>query len=459
MSETLSAESGKVMSVPARRALPQLIRDPYQTFVDLANRSGGDLVRIDLGFFRTYLVTQPAHVQHVLRDNAGNYTRDGGSMLWRSVRRATGDGILGEGPVWSTSRQILQPLFTPKRIEALVEGMATAIDEAVAELDEPARAGRAVDIAAELSRIVCHAVTRVFFADKISVPDAVRVVRFQDTLVTSLRTRLLLPFVPDAVPVPGDRAFREALAAIDDILMPVVRSAHRQPGDGDDVISTLGRARTPDGRPLDERRIRDDLVAMFAVATETTYAVLTWLWPILEAHPEVSRRLYEEIDRVVGNGPVGAPQLAELTYTRMVLDELLRLYPPGWLLPRRVMADDVLGGVPVKAGATVILSPYATQRLATLWDRPETFDPERFAADRARRTHRYAYYPFGGGPHQCLGQHLFFLEARLILATLLSRFRFRLRDSRMPAPKVAASLRPLERVELTLLPVQRAVPS
>ncbi|MFD1320375.1 cytochrome P450 [Micromonospora sonneratiae] len=450
-----TSELGEAKSPPPHRLLPRLARDPHQTLIDLGNQAGGALLRLDLGLFRPYLVTHPAHVQHIMRDNVGNYTRDGNSMLWRSVRRAAGDGILSEGPGWVTSRRIMQPLFTPKRIDPLIEEMASAVSDAVDELDEAARTGQPIDIAAELSRIVCHAVTRVFFADKISVPDALRLVSAQDTLVTSAKSRFLVPFMPDFVPMPGDRAFRDALHTIDELLLPVVREARRRPSDSDDVVATLGRARTEDGHELDEQRMRDDVVAMFAVTTETTYAVLTWLWPILDQHPEIADRLYDEIETVVGAAPVDRSHLPELRYTRMVLDELLRMFPPGWLLPRRVMAADVLGGVPLKPGATVILSPYVTQRMAAFWDRPEVFDPERFAPDQPKRAHRYSYYPFGGGPHQCIGAHLFSLEAQIIVATLLSRFRFRLRAPGIPVPKVAASLRVRDRVEMTLLPVKR----
>jgi cytochrome P450 len=270
--------------------------------------------------------------------------------------------------------------------------------------------------------------------------------------------RLVAPFMPWWVRLPGDRRFHAAVKSIDDIMLPVLREAVRRPGDGDDVLSTLARARTADGRPLSEKQMRDDLVSMVAVTTETTHAQLTWLWPVLANHPDVAGRLQAEIDRVVGTGPVRAEHLPELTYTRMVLEELLRLYPAGWIVPRRATAPDVLGGVRIDRGATVVLSPYATHRMSALWGpTAEAFDPERFAPERraAEGRHRYAYYPFGGGRHRCLGEHLFNLEAILIVATLLSRFRFTLTDPSIPGTRVAASLRPARRVETTLTPLER----
>ncbi|MFG3699007.1 cytochrome P450 [Micromonospora sp. NPDC047620] len=446
--------------MPLWRMLPGLLRDPLRELVALADAAQGEIVRLNVGTVRPYLVTEPAHVQHILRDNEANYTRGGQSMLWRPVRRLTGEGILSDGPKWQASRARMQPHFTAKRIDSLVDTMSRAVSEAVDELEEPARTGRWLDAGAELGRVICRAISSVFFADRVSLADQLRIVAAQDTVVTALRARLLLPFVPDAVPVPGDRALRRAIGVVDDIMLPLVRAELANPRDGDDLLAALTRARDADGRPLDERQVRDDVVASFATATETTYAVLTWLWPILDANPGIAERLYAELDEVVGaDRVISREQLGALTYTRSVVDELLRMYPAGWLLPRTALADDVIGGTRIPAGSIVVVSSYVTQRLARYWDRPDTFDPDRFRADQPRRSHRYAYFPFGGGPHQCLGMYLFNLEAPLVVATILSRYRFRLREPGMPPRQLAAALRPGKPVVLALSPVRERRPA
>ncbi|MFJ8578848.1 cytochrome P450 [Micromonospora sp. NPDC093277] len=437
--------------MPLRQILPGMLRDPARALINVGNRTEGSLVRLNLGSFRPYLVTHPRHVQHVLRDRADNYERAGDGLFWRPVKRLFGEGILGEGQIWSASRRMLQPMFTAKRVEAMIDGMAEAIRDAVDELDQPSRAGRTVDIGAEQTRIVCRAIMRVLFADKISVPDAMRVVDAQDVIATAVIPRIIVPFAPLSLPMPGDRPFRRAKRIVDDVLVPVVRATREVADEGDDVISTLWQARTEDGRQLDEQQVRNDTVAMFAATTETTINVLTWFWPHLEQQPDVADRLYAEIDRVVGDEPVRREHLSELTYTRMVLDELLRLYPIGWIIPRRAVAADVIDGIPIEAGATMAVSPLITQRMSQFWERPDEFDPERFRPERVRTRHRYAHFPFGGGPHQCLGMYLFYLEAQLILATMLSRYRFRLRRPDVPGLRLAAALRPRHRVELTLL--------
>jgi cytochrome P450 len=422
--------------------------------VDFGTESGGEVVRLNLGTFRPYLVTHPEHLQQILRDST-TYIRDGESMLWRPIRRAVGDAILvTEGELWESSRDTLQPLFTAKRVETLVDRMTVAIIEAVEALDEPARTGQAVDAMALMSQVVCQATTRVLFGQKIPVSDALQIFAHLGTITRTMVPRLLAPGVPYSIPLPGDRAFRHAAKSIDALVLPIIRKERANPGDGDDIIATLCRPRA-NGLQASEEQIRSDVVAMFSTATETTIGVLSWLWPVLEKHPEVATRLYAEIDEVVGHGPVQRAHIPEMRYSRMVLDEMLRLWPAGWTIPRTAVGEQVLGGVQIEAGATILISPYATQRMAAFWDRPEVFDPERFSPDRPKRQYRYSYFPFGGGPHQCIGQYLFLLEAPIIMATLLSRFRFRLGRPADLKARLGASLRPSPNT-LTLLPRDRS---
>jgi cytochrome P450 len=238
-------------------------------------------------------------------------------------------------------------------------------------------------------------------------------------------------------------------------MYPWIQEARANLDDDRDILSVLCRARSEEIGESGDRKIRDDLVSMYAASTETTATVLSWVWVALDAHPDKAAKVYEEIDRVVGEGPFNLSHLPDLRYLRMFLYELLRLYPSGWLLPRRVVDTESIGGVTVKAGSTVVLSPYLTHRLEEFWDRPLDFEPERFAPENEERRHRYAYFPFGGGPHQCLGQHLFMLEAQLFVAGILSRFRPVLKTSRPVTPRLATSLRPKQKIKLGFVPVGR----
>lgn len=452
--------SAAVESSPARtakkfrfyRTLPRLIRDPLAEIEQVGQISGEELPQIDFGVFKAYVAVHPDHVQHVLRDNSENFLRAG--TFWRPLHRLFGDSILGEGPDWDLSRRTLQPVLTARHVSSLAERMATTIGEAVDTLDEPARKGQPIEAMPAMTQIVHRTVLRIFFGSKISEAENARLAPAFESIATAVAFRFLLPFLPESIPVPGDRAFKQGVQTFDDVLFPLVRRYQAEDDGEFDFFSVLCRAQEADGGEVTERWVRDNLVALFATGTETTAGALTWLWPLLDAHPQVADRLYAELDDVVGSGPVRPDHLQELPYTRQVVQELLRLYPVGWLFPRTAAAAASVGGVPLKAGDTVLLSPFLTQRLEQFWERPLEFDPGRFSTERTKgvRRHRYSYFPFGGGPHQCIGMHVFNMEAELIIASVLSRFRPAACTKVPLRPRIGATLRPQQPVEVTLRP-------
>ncbi|MFC7382746.1 cytochrome P450 [Sphaerisporangium rhizosphaerae] len=423
------------------------MRDPVNMLAELGRESAGGIVRLPVGTPSIYLVSHPDDVQHVLRGNWENYQRQG--MFWRPLQRLLGASVLDDGAAWQSSREILQPLFTARYVASLAEQMAAAVDERIAELEPYAASGRSFDAGEELADVVNQTVIKVLFAGRLSREGGRRLSPAYDRAARSIAFRLLLPSMPYSVRLPGDRAFMDAVQRIDDVVLPMIRQDRDRRRSGTDVFSTLVRAREEQG--AGERQVRDDVVSVYGAAAESTATTLTWLWATLAAHPEVASGLYEEVGRVVGDGPVRASHLPELGYTKMVLQELMRLRPAGWLFPRMAKRADLVGGVQIEAGAQVLITPYATHRLDEFWERPLEFDPERFAPGRQERRHRYAYFPFGGGPHQCLGRHLFDMAAPLIVAALLSRFRPVVRGGGPFTPAAAGSLRPKERVELALV--------
>jgi cytochrome P450 len=444
-----STSPRKLVTIPVHRTLPRLARDPLRGFERIGSDSGGALVRLHLGLTRPYLATHPDHVQHILR-NPQVYRREG--MMWEPIRRLEGDGIAGEGPSWQTSRRILQPQFTAKNILQLLEPMTLAVSEAIDDLAARAVASGPLDVATEMTRIMHRVLIRVFFGDRISLGDADRLGEAISTAFVSLGSRMLLPFVSDSVPLPGDRAFRRAVKTVDELMYPHILACREQGGDGDDLVAFLARAVDEHGAELDNKRVRDDVVAMFVAGTETTALALTWLWLLIDAHPHVAQRLRDEVAGVVGHGIPSQEHLSRLTYTRMVLQETLRLYPVGWILPRTAAQRDVIDGTVLQPRATVLLSPYLTHRLEGFWADPYSFAPERFTPDREQRRHRYAYFPFGAGVHQCLGSHFFLVEGQLAVAGLLSRFRLELVGPRSLRPRATASLRPRVRAQMLLHP-------
>ncbi|MEV4113571.1 cytochrome P450 [Nonomuraea sp. NPDC049695] len=441
--------------VPFYRAIPRLVKDPVTELARMGTDAAGRVVRLDLGPFRPYLISHPDHVQQVLKTDWTNFVRAG--MFWRPLQRLIGeDSIFGEGEGWASARKILQPLFTARYTASLADDMADIITECVRELDDFARTGRPVDGTHQMASIVNQTIIKVLFGGRISRDTAERLAPEFATCATSIGFRLLFPFAPYSIKVPGDRAFLRSAKKIDEIVYSVIEQAQSEDNQSKEIVSALLTARREQDGTIGLRQVRDDLVNIYGAAGETTAMALTWLWSVLHDHPEVSARLQEEVDRVVGGGPVRPSHVAELRYLRMVLDELLRVYPPGWLLPRQTVADTEIGGVPIKAGSQVLVSPYTTHRLEEFWPRPTEFDPERWAGENAERRHRYSFIPFGAGPHVCLGQHLFYVQAPLVIANMLSRYRPVLANARKLTPVPGgATLRPKEMLLFRLHPIER----
>lgn len=456
MSTTLGAHSAastaSLERVPLRRLI-SLYRQggALHALESIGRMAEGAIARIDLGLFRPYLITDPAHVQHVLRDRADNYQR--GVVMWKPVSRLVGNGISSEGPLWRSSRQVLARVFSAQYISHFTERMAEAINAAADDLLARA-ADQPVDVRREMNRLMHRAISLVFFDDRLSVAEIDRLGAAVSAASSSFMWRMAMPFVPNAVPMPGDRTFRRATRTVDEILRPLVAEGRKRPPGGHDVVSKLIEAREEDGTPFSDQRIRDDVVALFVSGTESTADGLTWLWVALHRYPEIAERVYAEIRSEVGDGPARPEHIRRLPYTQMFLQEVLRMHAVGWAVPRVAVDDDVIAGVPIKKGATVVLSPYLTHRDRRIWERPEEFDPERFTPERIKariqRHGRFAYFPFGGGDHVCLGEQLFKIETTLIMASLLSRARPVLRNDGPIESQLTLTVWPSRPVQMTL---------
>ena len=450
-----TATAREPRTYPAGRFLHGLLRDPLKALEEVGREAGGEITRLNLGPFRPYLITRPEHLQHVLRDNATNYRREG--LMWKPLSRLVGEPS-GADPEWPVKRRVFQSLLTGKNIATFTNEMARTIAGTVEELGDRVGPGVPVDALDALTRIVYRAILRIFIGDRLSLADADRLGdAIMVATTSSFRARMLLPFVPLAVPLPGDRAFHQAVRAVDDIVYPIVRKARRLQAkgmeeSGRDIVSLLLAARDDQGQGLGDKAIRDGIVSLFVAGTETTVTALAWLWVVLESHPNVADRLRQEIDLVVGTDQPTRSHLPELCYTKMVLQELLRVYSVGWIIPRIVAEDDVIDGVRLHGGAPLIVSPYLTHRVPDVWPEPHVFDPERFAPDRSR--HRFAYLAFGAGPHQCVGSVFFTVEAQLIVASMISRLRPALHGSARIEPQAGLTLKPRRPIEITLRPVR-----
>ena len=203
---------------------------------------------------------------------------------------------------------------------------------------------------------------------------------------------------------------------------------------------------------MSDKQLRDEILTIFLAGHETTANALTWTWYLLARHPEAEARLHDELDRVLGGRPPCFADLAELKWTRMVLEEAMRLYPPAHTISRTALGEDRIGGVRVPRGASITISIYVTHRSPNIWPEPERFDPERFAPAAVAGRHRFAYLPFGGGPRICIGSSFAMAEAQVIIAAIAQRYRLRLAPGHVVEPIGLVTLRAKSGVWVTLEP-------
>jgi cytochrome P450 len=443
--ELVRAGRGRVAPGPRGAPLVGTLRqfraDPLGFLLQVARRHG-PVARLPVGWFVVHLVSGPDGIKHVLQDHHDNFAR---RTPPHAVLRATlGNGLAtSEGDFWRRQRRLVQPAFHRARLQGFAAIMADAARALADRWVGLAAAGEPVDLAPELSRLGLQMLGRCLF--QLDLDQEARTVGA--ALLTVLHHTIdtvnaFLP-IPAAIPTPANLRFRAAVRELDRVVQDMIDERRREGGDRPDLLTMLIQARDQDtGEGMTDRQLRDEVLTLTLAGHETTANALSWTLALLSRHPDVRRRLEREVDDALGGRPPEIDDLPRLPYVRMVLEESMRLYPPAWNVPRSVVADDTIGGYQIPAGSLVVLSPWVTHRDPALWANPEGFDPERFAPGADERRPRYAYFPFGGGPHLCLGASFANLEAQIVLATLAQRVRADLVPGHALAPEPLVTVRP-----------------
>jgi cytochrome P450 len=401
--------------------LPFLLKNPLDFLSQSAARHPGAVVALRFGRQRAYLVTHPDHVEHVCAKNGRNYTKQ--DFFRRRVQPLFGDGLItSDGETWARSRRLMQPSFRPSDLARYGDLMVAAVDEELAQWKDDGPS----DFFARMLILVQKILLRAIFSSSIGPNEMAAI---HGAVAGGLKTASRAMFFPDGFPVPGTKAAQRHRQTIDDILLPLIRQHRAEPEKYDDLLSRLvgvGDDSEAPAEPLTEQQVRDEVLDLMIVGTDTTAVTLTWLFYRLALHSEVDQKVREELDTVLANRSPTFSELRQLTYMKRVISEVLRLYPPGWVIPKSTHEGDSIGGYAIEANATVILCPYVTQRMPEFWQRPLDFDPSRFSEAQSQARHRFSYYPFGGGPRLCIGNHFSFMEMQIIAAMLAQRFRPRL---------------------------------
>ena len=403
-------------------------------------------------FFHNFvLVNEPDFIEHILVTNHQNYIK--GQLTRQILQPALGNSLLiSEGDFWRRQRRIMAPAFHHQHLAQAADVMVRRARQRVGRWRPPCERGERLDIAREMMSLTMEIVAEALFSSEIanSIDELGRAVT---TLIASLGTPNPLDILgfPEWFPRWRSHRTRWALARLDKTIYDIIttrRGTHEVSGD---LLSLLLSARDEaTGEGMTDTQLRDEVITFFAAGHETTALGLTWTLYLLSRHPDIECALHDEVDRVLASGQATFADLEALPYTRMVIQEAMRLFPPVFSLSRVALADDKVGKHSIRAGSVVAISPYVTHRNPRLWKEPLRFDPERFTPDRIKTRHRFAYLPFGGGPRICIGRGFAMAEACLVLATIARAYRLRMAPGHRVEAQGRITLRPRYGLPMTL---------
>lgn len=407
----------------------------------------GDFVAYRFFNLHLYLIAHPQDVEHVLHTNHRNYTKVVAN--YGALKELVGEGLLtSEGPNWLRQRRLLQPSFVRHNLMGIGSLITDATLKMVKRWRPLSMRSQAFDLLAELSRLALEIFGRAFFSTDIS-KDAATIAEAwsaANEYFGQFNAGRFLPLVTTRLRVRSGTALRVLHRIADNIISERRRSKIEQK-------DLLHRIVGSQGGELAAGLVRDQVLTLMLTGYETTAAALCWTWYLLARTPEVQRALSAELLHSLHGKTPSVADLERLEYVRMVVEESLRLYPPAWLLLRSSIQDDEIRGCRIPKGSIVMISPYLTHRHPSFWYDPEQFLPERFGAALSERRHRFAYYPFGGGPRLCIGSELATMESRLILATVAQHYRLELVPGNKVEPQGLITLRPRYGLRVTAYPV------
>lgn len=422
-------------------SLRALKQSPLEMFSELARY--GDVVGIRVVNIRNIFINHPDLIEEVLIGHPRRYVK--GRVL-RANRHVFGEGLLtSEGDFWLRQRRLVQPAFHRAQIAAYAETMV----EYAQRMLEGWRGGEERDVHQEMTRLTLEIVVKTLF-DADVTRDAQDVGKSLELLLELGANFRRTLFIPHWMPTPTNLRIKREIAFIERILYRIIGERRASGSDTGDLLSMLLQVRDEDGSRMTDKQLRDETITLFLAGHETTASSLSWTWWLLARNPAVEAKLHAELDEVLGGRAPSLEDLPRLPYTGNVITESLRLYPPAWGLARVAVENHELSGYPVKKGMGVAMAQWVVHRDTRWFDAPDEFRPERWEGDFLKRIPRFAYFPFGGGPRQCIGNSFALMETTLILATVAQHYRLRLVPDHPVVPLASITLRPRYGVRVIL---------
>jgi len=396
--------------------------------LDKCWKDHGDLFVVKLlPGLKWHVALHSAMAEHILVSHGKKYQKP--TVLHKPLSLFFGDGlIISEGEQWRKQRRLMQPAFHRPSLMNLASVMTNRAQQTVRDWERYPDGGE-IDVLQELQQLTLQIVGETLLgADLGPSAEALKESFLHCAMFVARRTATPIK-TPLWFPAESNRQFLQNREVLNRIAMDIIRSRRENGSKSNDLLSMLLEARDADtGEGMSDQELRDEIVTFMFAGHETTNITLCWAFYLLAKHPHVLLTLHEELENVLNGNAPKPEDFARLPYTRMVIEETLRLFPPAWFQPREPMMEDEIAGYRIRKRSLVIVSAFLTHRHPEFWGDPERFDPTRFTEAENAKRHKFAYYPFGGGPRICIGNQFALMEAILILATIAQRYRLDLTE-------------------------------
>ncbi len=442
------------------RTLVQRTKDPIRFYKNIFQKYGG-IVFFQLGPYKFAMLNDADAIHEVLHKNAGLYTKSTGYERFKLI---LGNGLLiSEGEVWKKQRRLMSWAFASKHIERVFPVMVSETRDMLKSWEGKTE----VDLALEMNSVTLQVISQSLFGKRHQGGDSLLVRRSLQNILEYLQTtrhlwiQLLIAPLPirdkrraalkieASLPLRDTRTFFSSIEKLDQLVEEMITEGRAQKGSENFLDTMISATDSEDHTQMDNQQLRDEVISVLVAGHETTANALTWTWHLLLAHPEVLGKVTEEVGWVVSGEAPKFDELSALTYTKAVLEESMRLYPPFWRISRKNAEDATVGGYRIPANTTVIAAIFSIQRNPTYWERPEEFLPERFL-EKGRSENRFAYIPFGAGPRACVGSQFAMVEALTILSICIKAYRFERTSPTFPELFTSLTLQPKGGCKVTL---------
>jgi cytochrome P450 len=434
----------------------ELIRDSMR-FLERCSRQYGDVVVLRFFHVPVCLLANPADIESVLSKNSANFLK---ARDYRAMKSILGNGLLtSEGAFWQRQRKLVNPAFRHENIDLYAQTMVSATSRML----DGWRDGETRDVHQDFMAVTLEIVTRALFGSEVP-GDTAKVGKWLEILMEDFMRQAGMAFLlPESVPVPTFFRLRRAIESLNAMIYKLIdqRRAERAAGNAPehhDLLEMLLSAQGEEGSQMTDEQVRDEVMTLFLAGHETTANALSWTWYLLAQHPEITTKLFAELDSVLQGHAATAADSARLPYTEMVVKESMRLYPPVWAVGRQSIGPFEAGGYQFPAKTNVVILQRTLHRDPRYFAEPEVFDPERWSPDspRYRVLPRFAYFPFGGGPRVCVGTGFAMMESILLLATIAQRYDMKLAPHQKVRMLPSVTLRPRDGIKMILH--RRALP-